>query len=214
MIEPIATTVATLDPEMAANIAQAATPARPSPPGKWPTREVVNAIMRRATPPRVKNVPARMKNGIAIMPKLSRPENSFRPTLSIGTSVIVNRNIKTVRPSEIEIGMPVSIRANSRPKMRAALISGFSHRNRRSGRHHLDAIDIGGVVMRQFAGPEVLPAHLKEAEAHQIGTERNAGIDDPTRDLQVGRNLVGAHQLKDKLRTHGADERREQRAAE
>src|ERR1700744_1960686 len=78
MIEPIATTVATLEPEIAANIAQAATPARPSPPGKCPTRDVVNAIIRRATPPRVKNVPARMKNGIAMMPKLSRPENQLR----------------------------------------------------------------------------------------------------------------------------------------
>src|SRR6202049_4139135 len=48
MIEPIATTVATLEPEIAANIAQAATPASPSPPGKWPTSEVVNAIPRRA----------------------------------------------------------------------------------------------------------------------------------------------------------------------
>ena len=63
-----------------------------------------------------------MKNGIAMMPKLSRPENSFKPTLSIGTSVIVNRKVSTVRPSEIEIGMPVSIRPNSSPKMRAALI--------------------------------------------------------------------------------------------
>ena len=51
MIEPIATTVATLEPEIAANMAQAATPASPSPPGKWPTSEVVNAIIRRATPP-------------------------------------------------------------------------------------------------------------------------------------------------------------------
>src|SRR5947209_3578759 len=34
MIDPIATTVATLDPEIAANIAQAATPASPSPPGQ------------------------------------------------------------------------------------------------------------------------------------------------------------------------------------
>ena len=123
MIEPIATTVATLEPEIAANIAQAATPARPSPPGRWPTSEVVKAIMRRATPPRVRKVPARMKNGIAMMPKLSRPENNFRPTLSIGTSVIVNRKVSTVRPSEIEIGMPVSISANSSPKIRAALIT-------------------------------------------------------------------------------------------
>src|SRR5262249_46978841 len=113
MIEPIATTVATLDPEIAANIAQAVTPASPNPPGKCPTSEVVNAIIRLATPPRVRKVPARMKNGIAIIPKLSRPENSFRPTLSIGTSVIVNRNVRTVRPSAIEIGIPVNIKANS-----------------------------------------------------------------------------------------------------
>ncbi len=133
MIEPIATTVATLDPEIAANIAQAATPASPSPPGKCPTIEVVKAIMRRATPPRVRKVPARMKNGIAMMPKLSRPENNFNPTLSIGTSVIVNRNVSTVSPSEIEIGMPVSIRANSSPKISAALITLLPARPTRSG---------------------------------------------------------------------------------
>src|SRR5882672_2252443 len=34
MIEPIAATVATLEPQMAANNAQAATPASPSPPGQ------------------------------------------------------------------------------------------------------------------------------------------------------------------------------------
>ncbi len=79
--------------------------------------------MRRDTPPRVRNVPARMKNGIAMIPKLSRPENNFNPTLSIGTCVMVNRKVSTVRPSEIEIGMPVSIRANSSPKIRAALIT-------------------------------------------------------------------------------------------
>lgn len=73
---------------------------------------MVNAIIRRATPTRVRKVPARMKNGIAMMPKLSRPENSFSPTLSIGTSVMVKRNISTVRPSEIESGMPVNISAN------------------------------------------------------------------------------------------------------
>ncbi len=67
-------------------------------------------------------MPARMKNGIAMIPKLSRPENSLRPTLSIGTSVMVKRKVSTVRPSEIETGMPVSISANSSPKIRAALI--------------------------------------------------------------------------------------------
>ena len=45
MIEPMATTVATLDPEIAANSAQATTPASPRPPGRWPTSEVVKLIM-------------------------------------------------------------------------------------------------------------------------------------------------------------------------
>ena len=123
MIEPIATTVATLEPLIAANKAQAATPASPNPPGQWPTSETVKLIMRLATPPRVRNVPARMKNGIAMIPKLSRPLNSLRPTLSIGTCVIVNRKVSTVRPSEIEIGMPVSIKANRMTKISSALIA-------------------------------------------------------------------------------------------
>ena len=38
-------------------------------------------------------------------------------TDSIGTVVIVNRYVSTVRPSEIEIGIPVSIRPNSSAKM-------------------------------------------------------------------------------------------------
>src|ERR1700726_1795445 len=169
MIEPIATTVATLDPEIAANIAQAATPARPSPPGRWPTIEVVNAIMPRAPPQRVRKVPARMKNGIAMIPKLSRPENNFSPTLSIGTSVIVNRKVRTVRPSEIEIGIPVSIRANSSPKIEQRS-SRFSQRHRRP-RADFDAVDMRRIMMRQVAGPEIGPRHLQEPEAHQIGAE-------------------------------------------
>src|SRR3954469_8505283 len=51
MIEPAATTVAGLDPEMAANSAQAITPARPRPPYQWPTIAVAKSIIRRATPP-------------------------------------------------------------------------------------------------------------------------------------------------------------------
>src|ERR1700688_2086926 len=46
MIDPMATTVATLEPEIAANSAQADTPASPRPPGQWPTSEVVKLIIR------------------------------------------------------------------------------------------------------------------------------------------------------------------------
>ena len=122
-IEPIATTVAGLDPETAANSAQAMTPAMPRPPCRWPTQAVAKLIIRRATPPWVRKLPARMKNGIAMISNFSMPVNSFSATLSIGTWVMVNRKVSTVRPSETEIGMPVSIRATSRPKMMAAVMT-------------------------------------------------------------------------------------------
>ncbi len=58
-----------------------------------------------------------MKNGIAMISKFSMPVNSFIDTASIGTRVSVNRNVITVRPSAIEIGMPVSISAIKSAKM-------------------------------------------------------------------------------------------------
>ena len=91
MIEPIATTVAGELPETAANSAQAITPASPRPPCQWPTMAEAKLIMRRATPPCVRKLPARMKNGIAMISKRSMPVNSFNATDSIGTVVIVNR---------------------------------------------------------------------------------------------------------------------------
>src|SRR5512143_3460939 len=121
-IEPIATTVAGELPDTAANSAQAMTPARPSPPCQWPTIEEAKLIIRRATPPCVRKLPARMKNGIAMISNFSMPVNSFSATDSIGTVVIVNRYVSTVRPSEIEIGIPVSIRPNSSAKMIQALL--------------------------------------------------------------------------------------------
>src|SRR6266567_338385 len=121
MIEPIATTVATLDPQTSANIAHATTPASARPPCQWPISEVAKAIIRRATPPWVRKFPARMKNGIAMISNFSMPVKSFNATDWIGTEVIANRYVSTVSPSEIEIGMPVSIRPNSSAKMIQAL---------------------------------------------------------------------------------------------
>src|SRR5512145_1485503 len=57
-IEPMATTVAGDEPDTAANSAQATTPARPRPPYQWPTMAVAKLIMRRATPPCVRKLPA------------------------------------------------------------------------------------------------------------------------------------------------------------
>ena len=122
MIEPMATTVAGEDPDTAENSAAAMVAAMPNPPAQWPIIVRANSIMRRATPPWVRKLPARMKNGIAMISNFSMPVKSFSATDSIGTVVMKNRNDSTVRPSEIEIGMPVSISRISSPKIMAALI--------------------------------------------------------------------------------------------
>src|SRR5574343_167615 len=124
-IEPIATTVAGDEPDTAANSAQASTPARPRPPYQWPTIDVAKLIIRLATPPWVRKLPARMKKGMAMISNFSIPVKSFRATDSSGTCVIVNRKVSTVRPSEMEIGMPVSMRIANRLKMTRAFIAGL-----------------------------------------------------------------------------------------
>ena len=64
-IEPMATTVAGLEPERAANIIQAKTPEIASPPRKCPTTAMEKRMMRLATPPVDMKLEARMKNGMA-----------------------------------------------------------------------------------------------------------------------------------------------------
>ena len=129
--EPIATTVAGEEPETAANSAQATTPARPRPPYQCPTMVVAKLIMRRATPPWVRKLPARMKNGIAMISKFSMPVNSLSATDSVGTSVSVNMKLSTVRPSAIETGMPVNISASSSAnRMKARMPCGSTIRCR------------------------------------------------------------------------------------
>ena len=64
-IEPMATTVAGDDPERAANIMQANTPAIAKPPEKCPTIAIEKRMILLATPPVDIKVEARIKNGIA-----------------------------------------------------------------------------------------------------------------------------------------------------
>ena len=63
-IEPMATTVAGLEPDTAANRVQAITEAIARPPRMWPTAATAKRTMRLATPPVLIMAPARMKNGI------------------------------------------------------------------------------------------------------------------------------------------------------
>ncbi len=64
-IEPMATTVAGDEPDRAANIMQAKTPAMARPPCIWPTQAMAKRIIRLATPPVDMKDEARTKNGIA-----------------------------------------------------------------------------------------------------------------------------------------------------
>jgi len=62
---PMAITVAGEDPDNAANIMQANTPAMANPPGKCPTTAIENLIILLATPPVDMKLEANMKKGIA-----------------------------------------------------------------------------------------------------------------------------------------------------
>ena len=247
--EPIATTVAGEEPDTAANSAQATTPARPRPPYQCPTMVVAKWIIRRATPPCVRKVPARIKNGIAMISKLSSPVNSLSATDSVGTSVSANIKLSTVRPSAIDTGMPVNISEMSSANSTKARMPCGSTRNPalcakqmatiRSGtrmminpsgvesgllafgRHRLgmkivlfDALDVAGVVMRQFAGPKEPPRDLQEPEAHQSGTERDRRKDDPHSHFKVVRSNPGMVDFPDEGAAKDSDCRREQSAAQ
>ena len=122
-MEPMATTVAGEEPETAAKRAQARTPDRARPPCQCPTMEVAKLIIRWATPPWVRKLPAKMKKGMAMISNFSMPEKSFRATDSSGTWVMVNRKVRTVSPREMEMGIPVSIRATRMLKRTSELIS-------------------------------------------------------------------------------------------
>src|SRR6266699_2699245 len=55
-------------------------------------------------------------------------------------------------------------------------------------------IEVAKLIMRQFAGAPVSERDLEKAEAHQIRAQRNAEVDEPARNLEIGRHLVGVHQ--------------------
>ena len=64
--KPIATTVAGLEPDTAANNIHANTDAIAKPPRKWPTAAIANRTIRLATPPVDMRLPANTKNGMAM----------------------------------------------------------------------------------------------------------------------------------------------------
>src|SRR6516164_2123609 len=146
-----------------------------------------------------------MKNGIAMISKLSKPVNSFIDTDMIGTSLRMNKKVKTVSPSAIETGMPVTMNAISSTKIVIArtdcgttmmpVFCAMQIARIKSGAMMIgcrmqligsgNALDSRLAVMRQVAGPVVVPGHLQKAEAHQPGSQRDRRIDDPHRRFEI-----------------------------
>src|SRR5437762_4156185 len=73
---------------------------------------------------------------------------------------------------------------------------------------------MGVVMVWQFAGAPIGKGDLKESEAHQIGAKRNAEVNQPAWDLEIGGDLVGIHQPDYEFRAHRSDYGREEGAAE
>ena len=95
-----------------------------------------------------------MKNGIAMISNFSMPVNSLSATEAIGTSVSANRKLKTVRPSAMEMGMPVSISTSSKTKIISALIGGPLLHPQPDLQHAHDHAP----AMHRHAGTETPPA--------------------------------------------------------
>jgi hypothetical protein len=113
-MEPMATTVAGDDPDTAANSMQARTEAMASPPGSQPTQSTAKRIMRRATPPVVRNAEARIKKGIASSVEWCIVWKIFSDNEAMESSA-KSRIVTTLdRPREIAIGMRISIKAKRR----------------------------------------------------------------------------------------------------
>ncbi len=122
---PMATTVAGDEPESAANIMQAKTPAIANPPGKCPTQATENRMIRRATPPVVMKLEARMKKGMARSVKWpSKAENSVCATEANELSENQSKNRTDDNPSDTAIGTPISRKPITMEKRRTTSITG------------------------------------------------------------------------------------------
>ena len=89
MMEPIATTVAGLDPETAAKRIQAMIPAIAKPPAIKPTRTLANRTMRLATPPVDRKLELKIKNGMAMSVTCSMVAANLFGNIPAKTEVVV-----------------------------------------------------------------------------------------------------------------------------
>src|SRR5690242_18712843 len=132
-----------------------------------------------------------MKNGIAMISNFSMPVKSFNATDWIGTLVMKNRYVRTVRPSEIEIGMPVSMRPISSAKMIHALPSSMPVSFSATG---IAMIAIGRSAGQRGASPGTVGAAALMNAPHSL----RSSFDDRQRMQRVGhRRRLDAFDVRD-----------------
>ena len=110
-MEPIAITVAGLEPEIVEKKAQARTVAIAKPPGRKPTKLLANFIILIEVPAWIRKLPVSIKKGIAIIGKLSIPVNIFWAMISIFENPISEKKeikIITLAHNAKDIGVPVN----------------------------------------------------------------------------------------------------------
>lgn len=117
-------TVAGADPDRAAKKAQASTRARAMPPRTLPTMQLAKFTRRREMPPLVMRLPARIKNGIAMMDVDSRPPKirwAMMPTVTVksGLNTMV---LQTAAPRAKAMGTPIRINRAMDPNRSRAVV--------------------------------------------------------------------------------------------
>ena len=108
--EPIATTVAWVEPETAPNMVQAVAVETASPPFRWPTKAITMSMRRPADWPRVMMSAAKMNIGTAISEAGRMPASICWTMVSVWPSPpnIVTNPTKAPTMSGIIIGKPSS----------------------------------------------------------------------------------------------------------
>ena len=142
-MDPIAATVAGLEPDKAAKKAEAITVMMPNPPGSEPTSDLAKSTNRRDMPPVSMNPPAIMKKGIAMNGNESTAVNIRCATTSGGVGMSPNtRAAMPERPSATPMGtlttnrkrkipnkiasMPMRLSPPSHPRCKYPRLPGFS----------------------------------------------------------------------------------------
>ena len=106
--EPMAATVAGPEPEMAAKNIEVPMAARAIPPGKEPSSSSARFKRRLESPPAPMKTPAAIKNGMAMIGKLSIEVKAICEMYSVGRVPAFKMVAVPARPRLTEIGTPMT----------------------------------------------------------------------------------------------------------